>query len=97
MTDVPVPQGADPAREAYPIQATARSRPTLYASVNRHLYLAAYEVYSAVYAPQEAMLKGDCRGGFGNGELIAFLYARAFPPKEWRERIEQALKGLDIR
>src|SRR5580692_10535392 len=36
--------------------------------------LAAYEVYSEVYAPQPALVTGHCRGGFGMGELVAFLY-----------------------
>ncbi len=57
----------------------------------------AYEVYSHVYGPQEAMVTGNCRGGFGVGELIAFLYARSFPKSEWRERIDEALIGLRLR
>lgn len=59
--------------------------------------LAAYEVYSEVFGPQPAMidLEGrDCRGGFGAGELIAFLYARSFPRKEWRQRVDEAMKGM---
>lgn len=55
--------------------------------------MAAYEVYCHVFRPQEAMVTGDCRGGFGTGELIAFLYARSFPKSEWRDRIYEALKG----
>lgn len=97
MIDIPIPPGADPARETYPIQAIAHSHPRKHASVNRHTYLAAYEVYSAVYDPQEAMLKEGCRGGFGTGELIAFLYARAFPRNEWGKRVEQAFKDMDIK
>src|SRR5437879_1308172 len=46
--------------------------------------LRAYEVYRAVFGPQEAMITGHCRGGFGTGELIAFLYAHSFPEAEWR-------------
>jgi hypothetical protein len=56
--------------------------------------LRAYEVYSKVYGPQPALVTGDCRGGFGVGELIAFLYARSFPQSEWRERFEEAVHGM---
>jgi hypothetical protein len=55
--------------------------------------LAAYEVYCHVYAPQPAMVTGECRGGFGTGELIAFLYARSFPKAEWRARVHEAFNG----
>ncbi len=55
--------------------------------------MAAYEVYSHVYSPQEAMVTGGCRGGFSTGELIAFLYARPFPKNEWRMRVDEALTG----
>lgn len=53
----------------------------------------AYEVYCHVFGPQEAMVKGDCRGGFSTGELIAFLYARSFPKEEWRARMDEAFRG----
>lgn len=55
--------------------------------------MAAYEVYCAVYGSQEALITGDCRGGFGEGELIALLYARAFPRTEWRQRVYEAFNG----
>ena len=57
--------------------------------------LAAYEVYSHVFAPQEALITGNCRGGFSTGELIAFLYARSFPKGEWRKRVDEAFKEMD--
>jgi len=57
----------------------------------------AYEVYSHVFDPQEALITGDCRGGFGVGELIAFLYARSFPRSEWHARVDEALCGLKLR
>lgn len=57
----------------------------------------AYEVYKHVHAPQEALITGDCRGGFGVGELIAYLYARSFPRVEWRDRVDEALTGLKLR
>lgn len=61
--------------------------------------LRAYEVYCAVYGPQPAMvdLAGrGCRGGFGIGELIAFLYARSFPKDEWHRRVGEAFKGMRL-
>lgn len=57
--------------------------------------MAAYEVYCHVFRPQEAMVTGGCRGGFSTGELIAFLYARAFPRDQWRARVDQAFNGMD--
>jgi len=56
--------------------------------------MAAYEVYCHVFSPQSALITGTCRGGFGTGELIAFLYARAFPMNEWRQRFAEATKGM---
>jgi hypothetical protein len=58
--------------------------------------LRAYEVYCHVHRPQEALITGGCRGGFGVGELIAFLYAYPFPKNEWRSRVEEALRGMCI-
>lgn len=56
----------------------------------------AYEVYTALYGPQEALVTGGCRGGFGTGELIAFLYARSFPREEWRQRVDEAFRGMNL-
>lgn len=55
----------------------------------------AYEVYCHLYGEQEAIVTGDCRGGFGTGELIAFLYARSFHKSEWRARVDEALTGME--
>lgn len=55
---------------------------------------AAYEVYCAVYGPQEAVVTGNCRGGFGVNELIAYLYARSFPRSEWKDRVKEAFNGM---
>lgn len=66
------------------------------ATVRESVYLAAYEVYSHVFGPQDAMVTGGCRGGFGAGELIAFLYARAFPQTEWSQRVDEALEGMTL-
>jgi hypothetical protein len=59
--------------------------------------LRAYEVYAHVHGPQQALITGDCRGGFGIAELIAFLYAASFPKGEWRDRVGEAFYGLHIR
>jgi hypothetical protein len=56
----------------------------------------AYEVYKVVYGPQEALVTGHCRGGFSAGELIAFLYAQTFPRAEWRERVDEAFRGMKL-
>lgn len=66
------------------------------AQVRESVYLRAYEVYSYVYGEQKAMIEGDCRGGFSAGELVAFLYASGFPKVEWRDRVEEALQGMQI-
>ena len=55
----------------------------------------AYEVYCKVYSPQEDLITGSCRGGFGIGELISFLYARSFPENEWRLRFNEAIDGME--
>ena len=57
--------------------------------------LKAYEVYSHIYSPQNALITGHCRGGFSTGELIAFLYASSFPKDEWRKRVDEAFKGME--
>ena len=57
----------------------------------------AYEVYSHVYGPQEKLVTGGCRGGFATSELIAFLYAYSFPKSEWRERTDEAFRGMKFR
>lgn len=56
----------------------------------------AHEVYCHLYSPQEAMVTGGCRGGFGLGELMAFLYARSFPKEEWRKRVDEAFRGMSL-
>ena len=66
------------------------------AGIRESVYMAAYEVYSHVYAPQQAMIEGHCRGGFGVGELVAFLYARSFPRQEWRQRVDEAFEGAKL-
>jgi len=84
--------------ETHPIQTNLRQRPGQ-AVCPKIVPLRAYEVYAHVYGPQPAMIDKEgrgCRGGFGVGELIAFLYARSFPKAEWRDRVEEALTGMKL-
>lgn len=75
--------------EVHPVQTTRPGK----AVCPKVVTMLAYEVYCHVYAPQEAMVTGGCRGGFSTGELIAFLYARSFPKDQWRSRVDEAFKG----
>jgi hypothetical protein len=73
----------------HPVQATDMGRrPYLPATVT----LRAYEVYSYIYGEQPKMVMDGCRGGFGVGEIVSFLYAHSFPKHEWRARHEEALR-----
>lgn len=81
----------------HPVQANTSNHKRGTARVE--ITQAAYEVYCHVYSPQPALmdLEGrDCRGGFGVGELIAFLYARSFPKSEWKSRVNEAFEGLNV-
>ena len=78
--------------ETHPVQ---KNIGRLQGWVRTEVSLSAYEVYSHVYAPQEALITGSCRGGFSVGELIAFLYAKSFPKEEWRDRVQEALEGME--
>lgn len=82
------------AGERHPVQ-THRQRPHAQGWAPTAVTLAAYEVYSHVHGPQPALIEGACRGGFGVGELIAFLYARSFPKAEWRARTDEAFRGME--
>lgn len=57
--------------------------------------LRAYDVYCRLFGEQSALIVGNCRGGFGAGELIALLYARTFPEAEWHDRFDEALRGME--
>lgn len=86
---------SDKLTEMHPVQM----RRTNHAQVTSLVTLRAYEVYCEVYSPQPALvdLAGrGCRGGFSVGELIAFLYARSFPKSEWRARVDEAFKGMEL-
>ncbi len=78
--------------ETHPVQAGRHRH--LPARCPKVVTLRAYEVYQALYGEQQAMIEGNCRGGFGVNELIAFLYAASFPKAEWRKRFDEALTGM---
>ena len=75
--------------EVHPVQLHGGRSGTIPAAVA----MAAYEVYCKVFAPQPALVTGRCRGGFGAGELVAFLYAKTFPRSEWRKRYDEAIEN----
>lgn len=79
-------------RATYPIQIGYGQ----HGKVNAGVYLAAYEVYCQVFGAQDALVTGDCRGGLGTGEIIAFLYARSFPREQWRDRVREASEGMEV-
>lgn len=80
--------------KTHPVQVPVRRPPN--ACCPQAVTMAAYEVYCHVYGPQEALITGHCRGGFSVGELIAFLYASKFPKSEWRARVDEAYKGMEL-
>lgn len=81
--------------EVHPVQnrRVVDHKPTVAPKV---VTMRAYEVYCEIYREQPAMVTGGCRGGFGVGELLAFMYARTFPRAEWRERFEEGLRGMHL-
>lgn len=79
----------------HPVQTSARYG-RQQASAPQVVTMRAYEVYCELFGKQEALVTGNCRGGFGVGELVAFLYARSFPRKEWNQRFEEACNGLKL-
>lgn len=76
--------------ETHPVQTCGNQRGRAPTTIT----MRAYEVYCHVHAPQEALVTGWCRGGFGTAELIAFLYAHSFPKQEWRDRVKEAYEGM---
>lgn len=78
----------------YPIQTHSVGRER--GQLGESIYMAAYEVYSHIYGPQQAMIDHEhgCRGGFGVGEIVAFLYARGFPKAQWRDRADEAFRSM---
>jgi hypothetical protein len=76
--------------ETHPVQTSRNAG----GRVPKAVALRAYEVYRAIHGEQQALVTGDCRGGFGANELIAFLYAMTFPRDEWRRRADEAFTGM---
>lgn len=54
-----------------------------------------YEVYKKLWGEQQALIEGECRGGFGVNEVIGLLYAASFPQSEWRARFDEAMTGME--
>lgn len=79
--------------ETHPVQTN--STLGVKAVLPKVVTMRAYEVYCRVYGKQEAIVTGWCRGGFSTGELLAFLYARSFPEVEWRDRVREAMNGME--
>lgn len=77
--------------ETHPVQTDGRHQ----AKISTDVTLRAYEVYCHLFGEQKALIEGWCRGGFGAGELIGYLYARSFPKDEWRERFAEAIRGKE--
>lgn len=53
------------------------------------MHLRAYDVYCKKYGRQRALIEGNCRGGFGTGELDRFIPG-------WRDELSERIK-LQIR
>lgn len=85
MSDIPT----------HPVQTANRKLPRDQGRAPQTVTMRAYEVYCHLHGPQEAMVTGNCRGGFGTGELIAFLYAHTFPKAEWSARADEAFRGAE--
>ena len=77
--------------ETHPVQTPQGKREQ--GEAPKAVTVAAYEVYCHLYGKQEELVTGWCRGGFGTGELISFLYARSFPKEEWAARVKEANVG----
>jgi hypothetical protein len=79
--------------KTHPVQLTPpKTAPRVPVAIS----LRAYEVYKELHGEQEAIITGNCRGGFGVGELLVFLYVRSFPKEEWRQREQEAIQGLNV-
>ncbi len=81
-----------PVDEMHPVQVHHVRK---LARISSKITRAAYEVYCQVCGPQPAIVTGECRGGFGVNELIAFLYARGFPREQWKTRFNEAIAGME--
>jgi hypothetical protein len=93
-------QGADKMTVTHPVQfGQSTIHPSEVARVPELVALRAYEVYCHICGEQPAMVDVEkgCRGGFSVGEIVAFLYARAFPKEQWRQRFGEAQTGMTLR
>jgi hypothetical protein len=84
----------------HPVQfGQSREHPSKAARIPEIVALRAYEVYCHIWGAQEAMISAErgYRGGFSVGEIVCFLYARSFPKEEWRNRFEEAQRGMTLR
>ena len=79
----------------HPVQVP-RGYPRECAVCPQVITMRAYEVYCHFTDRQEALVTGGCRGGFGVGELISFLYAYPFPKNEWKARVDEAFRGMKL-
>lgn len=77
----------------HPVQTHSYQRGQAYCP--QSVTLRAYEVYSHLFGKQDALITGGCRGGFGVGELVGYLYARSFPKEQWQARFDEALRGME--
>lgn len=85
---------SEPIIETHPVQSPSDPRAQL--RVPKVVTMRAYEVYCDRCGAQEALVTGWCRGGFGLSELVAFLYARSFPKEQWKDRVREAFKGMEM-
>jgi hypothetical protein len=72
-----------------PIQMP-RSSYTYKGKVQEGISRQAYAVYSHIYGDSQSFERLNERGGFGIGELVAYLYAHSYPKVEWRKRADAA-------
>ena len=80
--------------QTHPVQVKhnlSRTQPR----INSAVTLQAYDVYCHVFSAQPALVTNGCRGGFGVGELVAFLYAYPFPKSEWKMRVDEAFIDME--
>ncbi|CAK0767384.1 conserved hypothetical protein [Gammaproteobacteria bacterium] len=80
--------------KTHPVQTAGHYYGKQPGQISQAVTMKAYEVYCELYGPQTALVEGSCRGGFSTGELIGFLYAHSFPRSEWRQRVDEAFKGM---
>lgn len=64
--------------------------------VSEHVTKLAYEVYVTQGGAGQSLERLNERGGFGVGELIAFLYARNFPKEQWNARCREAFHEMKL-